>query len=129
MNDWLQENVIEHLVLGKQNLGPDVECIQGTYEQVKLALQRYMSQFNQVRILGDCLAYDWVLLCEFWGGALNMPDNIYYIPTELCTLLEAADVDPDISRSEFSGLQGIQHNALYDAQAAYLCATNVGWDE
>jgi hypothetical protein len=72
----------------------------------------------------DCLAYDWVLFCQLWGGAFGVPKNIYYIPFDICTLFKEKGIDPDINREEFAGLvagEHDKHNALWDAKVIKKC--------
>lgn len=87
---------------------------------------------------GDCLAYDWVLFCELFGGAMKLPDWINYIPHHICTLFKLKGIDPDISREDFIGREKVmefaevtntpqllgedlKHNALFDAQVIKAC--------
>lgn len=73
----------------------------------------------------DCLAYDWVLLCDMYGGALNIPKFFYYIPFDICTLFELKNIDPDINREKFAGLDADvsirKHNALWGAKVIKAC--------
>ena len=84
-------------------------------------LQQY--GFGRIEIWSDCLAYDWVLFNEIWGGALRIPENISYIPFDICTYFRIMGIDPDINREEFVGItEGIQkHNALWDARIIRDC--------
>jgi hypothetical protein len=44
-------------------------------------------------------------------------EECFYIPFDICTLLQVQGIDPDISRIEFSELHDIaHHNALDDAR-------------
>lgn len=78
----------------------------------------------KIEIWSDCLAYDWVLFCELWGGALKVPDEIYYIPFDLSTLFWIIGEDPDVNREAFAGLstsEADKHNALSDARVIRAC--------
>jgi hypothetical protein len=79
----------------------------------------WLGQFEYVEIWSDCLSYDWVLFCELFGGAMKVPDFIYYIPFDICTLFHSKGIDPDVSREDFAGASGAidkqKHNALWDA--------------
>jgi hypothetical protein len=91
----------------------------------------------QVQIYSDCYAYDWMLLVDLIAGhALKMPEFINYIPIDLSTALWVNDVDPDISREEFSGvteddvtnfdislpdLSSSKHNAFFDTLVGKAC--------
>jgi hypothetical protein len=156
LNDWLEENVIANtwVAINKPitSMGEvvtkdlvnnykwaDVHVF-GSTDYVKPFLEEWLSQFEEIVIWSDCLAYDWVLFCNIWGHAFNVPKNIFYIPMDICTLFEIKGIDPDISREDFSikdllenfktyfphrtfpkknGLR--KHNAFWDACVIRLC--------
>jgi hypothetical protein len=130
VDDWIQEHVINNLILTeiqKQNGGRG-GCIQEGYvgdtQYIKSCLESYLGQFDSVEMWSDCLAYDWVLFCELWGGALNIPKNIYYIPFDICTLFQNKGINPDVNRERFAGVvagEKDKHNALWDAKVIKAC--------
>jgi hypothetical protein len=84
----------------------------------------------------DCLAYDWVLFNNIFGQAFDIPQNVYYIPFDICTLFKLKDIDPDINRElfafgepqtfvnnnvKFEGEKILKHNALWDAKVIKYC--------
>lgn len=82
----------------------------------------WLQQFAVIEIWADCLAYDWVLFCGLFGGALHLPKHIFYMPFDLVTLFKSHGLDPDCPRSEFAGLNNPSpHNALSDAQLVKAC--------
>ena len=92
--------------------------------ELKSNLSNWLEQFEQVEIYGDCLAYDWVLFCQIFGHAFNIPKNVYYIPFDLCSFFKVKGIDPDINREEFAGLvagENDKHNALWDAKVIKAC--------
>ena len=129
VNDWLRENVIKHLrwdngVRGPVLLGPDNYEIYTDRARVGELLSMWLGMEigEPVEMWGDCLAYDWMLFCELFGGALNIPKCVYYIPFDLATLLKAKGHDPDMEREPFGPLDGsTQHNALHDAKCIKAC--------
>lgn len=132
IDDWLQENVINGLfyILGghggpfrQYTEGAHVGCM-GTKKEIAKKLEGWLSEFGKVEIWSDCLAYDWVLFCQLWDGALSVPKNIYYIPFDICTLFKAKGIDPDINREQFAEMTGDarrKHNALWDAKIIKAC--------
>jgi len=80
-----------------------------------------------IEMWGDCLAYDWILFCELWGGAMNIPKCIHYIPFDICTCFKMKGIDPNISREEFAEFKdvGEKHNALWDAKMIKACYANL----
>lgn len=130
VDDWLQENVIDNLVLiGRPSNTLVVEghhiTFLGDKRTLRSHLGKWINQHGPVEIWSDCLAYDWVLFNDIFGNAFGIPKNIYYIPFDICTLLKAKDLDPDISREEFSEMgknpSAAKHNALWDAMVIKAC--------
>ena len=129
VDDWIRENVINKLKF-KHDLDfmldsepADAVELYGDKQIIKTCLTSWLSQFSSVEIWSDCLSYDWVLFCNIWGHAFNIPKNIYYIPFDICTLFKIQGIDTDISREKFAEIQGDsqKHNALYDAQVIKKC--------
>ena len=117
VDNWIQENVLAYI-------GRDADNPAISRGQLRVELEEWLSSYNeQIIMWGDFLAYDWILLCELWGGALYVPDYIHYIPRDICTLLEAKGVDPDVNRVGFAGLLNSYplHHALGDAQLIRHC--------
>lgn len=149
IDGWLRENVISNLLYNdeKKRKQSTVSFLTegtnfrgfGTASVVKKFLQEWLSQFDHVEMWSDCLAYDWVLFNNIFGGAFDIPKNVYYIPFDICTLFKAKGVDPDINREEFisnvksaSGeylhfddkgnlINAQKHNALWDAKVIKAC--------
>ncbi|WP_270167568.1 3'-5' exoribonuclease domain-containing protein [Paenibacillus sp. SYP-B4298] len=146
VGEWLKSNVIEKLLFqappegqheywAQSRVKPDVSLhtawnlqMRGNMAEVVDSLREWLTQFDNVEIWSDCLAYDWVLFCDLFGGAMRIPDNVYYIPFDICTLFKAEGVDPDISREEFAagwlddpGEAPQKHNALWDAKVIKAC--------
>jgi len=133
IDKWLYENVIENLIF--QNLPSPMKKIEenntmiyGDSKYIKNELEKWLlkikKEFNvdNFEIWSDCLSYDWVLFNELWGGALFIPNYIYYIPFDICTIFKLKEIDPDISREEFSGIYDLKkHNALDDARIIKYC--------
>ena len=141
IDPWLQENVINNLTL--ENLGheagyeereegfssiisyKDINNIlfQGEIDELRYELEDLLEQFCKIELWSDCLAYDFVLFNNIWGHAFNVPKNIYYIPFDICTLFKIKNIDPDISREDFSELKegSKKHNALWDAKVIKSC--------
>jgi hypothetical protein len=130
VDDWISDNVINNLIIPDSELGKLGMSIEVTSEYsrvkgptlvVKGELEDWLSQFEQVEIWSDCYAYDWMLLCQLWNGALNIPKNIYYIPFDLSTMFKIKGIDPDINREKFCGIKGSKHNSLHDACVIKAC--------
>lgn len=124
IDEWLQENVMPYLLMNNPSMtiNADVGVI-GNREKVTNALTEWLNQYDAVEIWGDLKDYDMVLFNELFGGAMNKPNNIYYISYDICTFFKVKGIDPDISREEFIGnsIQGMKHNALYDARVIKAC--------
>jgi hypothetical protein len=99
----------------------------GDKAAVANALREWLAQFGQVRMVGDCLAYDWVLFCDLFGHAFNIPQNVYYIPFDISTLFFVKGIDPDIDRKRYAELDETPHNALADAKMIKACCEKMDW--
>jgi hypothetical protein len=128
VDNWIHDNVIKNLFLEDEKLVKDGSkwTIKGNKVKVKNALIEWFAQFDEVEMWSDCLAYDWVLFCQLFGGAFNIPSNIYYIPFDISTLFKVKRIDPDIKREMFAygdSLHGDEkkHNALWDAKVIRSC--------
>jgi hypothetical protein len=126
LDEWARRNVIANLSKMRQGT---VEILPGQWRlrnntsEVTTALKVWLQTFDQpIEMWGDCLAYDWVLFCNLFGGALNIPKYIYYIPFDLSTLLKLKGHDPDMDREQFAVMDGSdKHNALHDAKCIKAC--------
>ena len=139
LNDWLMKNVIANLRYGERleneyQHGVYIRRVVGDGDDYSLTLQcdktklrreldKWLAQFGEVKIISDCLAYDWVLFCEIFGGAMNLPKNIYYIPFDLSTMFYEKGIDPDIDREKFADFKSkyCKHNSLHDAGVIREC--------
>jgi hypothetical protein len=132
VDDWLMSNVINNLIYNNyKDLMPKgiprYICnynIKSNKHVIADTLTDWLSQFDSVEMWSDCLSYDWVLFCDLFGHAFNIPKNVYYIPFDICTLFKIKGIDPDVNREEFAGLEvGVdrKHNALWDAQVIKTC--------
>lgn len=143
VDDWIQENVIDKLSLLPRLVSADDKDmrVSGKKETVKHFLGKWLLEQStknavygdmrnvfpdrhpqKLEMWSDCLAYDWVLFCQLFDGAMNIPDCVYYIPFDLATLFKVKGIDPDISREEYAGMSNDKkHNALWDAQVIKAC--------
>ncbi|MDX2246837.1 MAG: 3'-5' exoribonuclease [Bacteroidia bacterium] len=132
-NLWVKENVIARLSMAEKRAGyvefinENARKIKGDKLFVRDELEKFLALFDAVEFWADCGAYDWVLFCELWGGSMNLPKQVSYMPMDLVTLLRIKGLDPDISREEFvkekiadMGVEN-KHHALWDAQILQLC--------
>jgi hypothetical protein len=127
IDDWLEYNVINNMLYNGiyQTLEKTSTAIsyKSTTENIKSKLVEWFTQFDQVEIWSDCLSYDWMLFCQLFGHAFNIPSNIYYIPFDICTSFKENNIDPDINREWYAGLteDSKKHNALWDAKVIKAC--------
>lgn len=141
LSAWVKENVIPKMLLEKEGYAINEHThengnfvLRGAKHIVARELANWLQSFgSQIIMVADVLAYDWVLFCDLWGTAFAIPQNVFYIPVDLSTLLLAKDYDPDISRVDLvkqftpSGeLDNIDsHNALTDAQMCKIIYENI----
>ena len=132
IGEWIRVNVINRLILNEDDHGINSNSLNGKNARylgkkndIKFVLQDWFSQFEEVEIWSDCLSYDWVLFCDIFGHAFNIPKNVYYIPFDICTLFKVKGIDPDINREKFGCgevyAEMKKHNALWDATVIKMC--------
>ncbi len=131
LSDWIINNVISNLFLNDDNQKRTLNKmhVKGNRQEIKSALLIWLDQFCKnddcIQIWADVPAYDWVLFCELFGGALNVPKQIHFMPMDLATFLFAKGVDyieDRINLLDKSKLPiGQQHNALFDAKVGFEC--------
>ena len=128
IDGWIQENVLKHLyhLNKRKKIKSDslLYSVIGKTEYVFEHMVKWLQQFNsdKIEIWSDCLAYDWVLFCELFGGAISLPDYIDYIPYDICTLFKIKGIDPDISREKFvESKKTNKHCSLDDAIIIKQC--------
>ena len=108
---------------------------------IKDEIVSWLSEYKQVEFIGDCPSYDWVLFCELFGGALNLPEYIssscHDINQDIANYLQISDRQAfeEVNREEFvgnniliandfaiqTGLENFKHNALWDASIVKRC--------
>ena len=137
VDKWIKNNVIKHLLLDDKTATEDKHYyeklfngknfysikVKGNTNQIKHELIKWLKQYNEIEIWSDCLSYDWVLFNNIFGSAFAIPENIYYIPFDICTYFKLKNIDPDITREEFIDhrIKGKKHNCLYDAKMIKAC--------
>lgn len=128
--DWIITNVLSKLLFkNKPNTNLIISnkksefTVKGNSFFVQKCLLKWLEQFDDVEFWSDCLSYDWVLFNELFGGALNLPKTVYYIPFDICTLFKVKGIDPDISREGFVSEKksSEKHNSLFDAIIIKKC--------
>ncbi len=139
--DWCSKNVIPNLLYDPPPPDQDEYYIKSKFDQKKILfesstirmrgsteeirrdLEDWFDEVMSVELWSDCLSYDFVLFNQIWGHAFNIPNNINYIPFDICTLFKLKGIDPDINRDEYSGLLGKvqKHNSLWDAKVIREC--------
>ncbi len=133
IDDWLRENVIANLIYHDAN---DQSYTDGAHTgragrkaYIAQELELWFASFgvDRFEMWSDCLAYDWVLFCDLWDHAFNIPKSIFYMPFDIATLMKVNGIDPDMSREEFvfyspSGdVPENKHNSLWGAKVSKAC--------
>lgn len=136
-DDWLYNHVMRNLLFEDRDEQREETIsivdniihvtMKSSTQYIVGALDRWFVLFDSIEMWGDCLAYDWILFCNIFGNAFQIPKNIYYIPFDLATLMKLKGVDPDISREQFAyneyfiEMRNQKHNALWDAKTIKIC--------
>lgn len=138
IDDWLQVHVINNLKFKEPAEGEDRygvfsrhfdnsvgESLYDSYSvdiqlnknQLRTELERWLSQFEKVQMIGDCLSYDWVLFCEIFGGARFLPKHVYYIPDDIAIMFgknKLTNYDMDFNRETLVSLEGLYVKVIDD---------------
>lgn len=125
LNDFIKSNVLPYLNFSGSDKNLQDYRIKGNVQEIQLALTEWLSQFKAIQIWADVSHYDWVLFCDLFGGALQIPENIHYICMDLATLLFSKEIDVNTSRIELlteaeKPKDYMIHNALSDAEVGML---------
>lgn len=130
VNDWVVENVLPYLTLDNvpnryDQQGPKERLVKGCISFVATALKDWLSQWSKsgVEFWGDVCQFDWVLMHTLFHTIHEqLPSHVYYIPFDLATLINTRNLDPDLSRLEFSKIEAdLSHHALFDARMIKTC--------
>ena len=136
-DDWVINNVIGNLRFNKKekvipntdiNTSKNFSMKGGTFD-IQKKLREWFDRFEEIEMWSDCLAYDWVTFCEIFGGAMSIPQQINYIPFDICTLFKIKKLDPDANREDFIKNSPLinkfdnksKHNSLWDALVIKEC--------
>ena len=126
VNDWIQENVIDNLILGKK---PDIKIENNNYEivgnkkAVAKALKEWLEDYDEVQLISDVCHYDMVLFIDLFGSAFDIPENVnaacHDINQDIAKHLEISEKEAfDYTREDLvdEEITGDKHNSLYDAK-------------
>lgn len=133
-NDWIKENVINHLRRkGTHNLYMEAydrinkeTSIVGTKNQIKEKLEDWLSIYDEVELVSDVCHYDMVLFIDLFGTAFDLPRCInpacHDINQDIARYYEFSEKEAfDFSREELLQnnaitIEGDKHNSMYDAK-------------
>lgn len=140
VDEWLRDNVISkmdyqdggEIPRDSEEVDPHFGAFTwktyGDTAHVKARLEAWLDAMQTAEepfvLISDCQHYDIVLFMQLWGGAMNIPDSIYYIPFDISTMFFMEGIDPDINREEYAEVGGEvleKHNALWDAVIIRRC--------
>lgn len=99
--------------------------VKGGTQTIVKQLIGWLDGFKEkVRFYGDTCSYDWVLFCQMFGGAMELPlDMISHIPIDLSTRLLEVGYGTDINREEYANFEVLpwKHYSLRDAYITKAC--------
>ena len=127
VDHWIQVNVLTRVdnygwMFPKEEEGKHLNYV-GQSRWIAGHLKEWLQSFGEsIEMWSDCLAYDWVLFCQLFGGARKIPKCVYYIPFDICTLFKLKGIDPNINREKYVDyIDGGKHMALWDAIVIKAC--------
>ena len=126
VNDWIQENVIDNLTLGKKldiKIENDNYEIVGNKKAVAKALKEWLEDYDEVPLVSDVCHYDMVLFIDLFGSAFDIPENVnaacHDINQDIAKHLDISEKEAfDYTREGLvdEEITGDKHNSLYDAK-------------
>lgn len=131
VNDFVKENVLTNTVLyGNKDavdiIGDEKNYVYGSKSDIKDALVKWLSKYENVKLVSDVGHYDMVLFIDIFGTAFDLPENVcptyYDINQDIAQLYdisikEAFDVSREDMMESFNRyVMGEKHNSLYDAK-------------
>lgn len=146
-NDWIKENVLEHLYtryprnVEESPYIPNLHV--GNKDDIGIALEIWLKQFDYVELVSDVCHYDMVLLIDLFGDAFDLPKNVcatcYDINQDIAKYYKITQAEAfDKSREGIlydnykkGCICGDKHNALYDAKVIrelYQILNHVNYD-
>lgn len=146
LTNWLEENVIAQLFLTNNNQSDDLKkmYIIGNTDEVRSALIIWLNQFEKIKdkngniiptlqFWADVPHYDWVLFCELFDGALNIPKQIHYMCLDIATFLYSNGLNYTQVRNEIIDkielpIDYKQHNALSDTRLIKMIFEKINKD-
>lgn len=124
-NDWINENVIKHMTLGKYehySFNDKNTEVYGNKGFVREKLLDWLKEYEDVQFVSDICHYDMVLLIDLFGTAFDLPKGVcpscHDINQDIASYYGISEAEAfDRSREKISDvIQGNKHNALYDAK-------------
>ena len=129
-NEWIRENVIKNLTLGKYEhfslVNKENTEVYGDKEFIRGHLKNWLSKYDSVELVSDVCHYDMVLFIDIFGGAFDLPKNVnpscHDINQDIATFYSISETEAfDKSREDIlkyfsKTIEGDKHNSLYDAK-------------
>lgn len=99
----------------------------GNTDEISIALEDWLSQFESIQFVSDVCHYDFVLLIDLFGTAFGLPKNVsptcHDINSDIARHYNISEAEAfNMSREEImselceKSVEGKKHNALYDAE-------------
>ena len=136
LNDWLRTNVMASLTVSENCFDPLNFRIKGDKYEVKTAMKIWLDIIlrnkpagSKILVVGDVMHYDWVLFCEIFGGAFDIPSTILNYPIDASVLFHFVEGDMEKERYKYVEAELTEqeigeykkHHALYDAIILKKC--------
>lgn len=110
---WIEENVINKLLFNDSEtiyMSKDIHefklvFMKDSFENISIKINEWLKSINpnnkKIQFYCDCGYFDMVLLIDLITNhktSLDLPENISYIPIDLCSILQYRGYDPDLNR-------------------------------
>lgn len=116
INEFVKENVLPNFLFnGYEDININhVEnnaifmALKDSFVVIHKKLNEWLKKINpwngKIQFYSDCCYWDMMHLIDlitYHKTAMELPENISYIPMDLCTILQSIDIDPDCNREKF----------------------------
>ena len=116
INKFVEENVLSNFLFnGYEDININhVEnnaifmAVKDSFIVIHKKLNEWLKNINpwngKIQFYSDCCYWDMMHLIDlitYHKTAMELPENISYIPIDLCTILQNINIDPDCNREEF----------------------------
>lgn len=146
LDSWIRNNVLNNTVKYGNLQVTDLVLDEtnyhfGTKEEIRVELEAWLKQYNDVQLISDVCHYDMVLFIDIFGTAFDIPSIVnpycYDINNDIALYCDISYKEAfNLNREDFLSeegidIKGVKHNSLYDAKVIkeiYELCNNINYN-